>query len=305
MNVEKSGHITDLVPAYLNGTLEEDAAATVHAHLAFCPACRAEAAFWQEISAATRAAYQEIDAPANVLLDRVWATVDAETAASPAPSAGHGLHWLVQLLGAQMPLVRCGIWAASALTMALGCALELIASYGAGKALALIAPIVAAMGIAFVYGPESDPGLELALATPTSPRFVLLARLTLIYAYDILLALTASVVTVIVRGGAGLWPVIVLWLGPMLFLSALSLVLALLFGSGVGIAAALALWCARVMTFRVPWHVTDAWGAALDRFWRDDALLIPLAAALLLVAVLSLSRQERFTADVHVSVSAS
>jgi hypothetical protein len=305
MNVEKSGHITDLVPAYLNGTLEKDATAAVSAHLAICPACREEAAFWQEISAATRAAYQRIDAPANVLLDRVWATVDAETMAFPASSGGHGLHWLLQLLHGQIPLVRRGIWAASALTMVLGCLLELIAPYGAGKSLALIAPIVAAMGVAFVYGPESDPGLELALATPTSPRFVLLSRLTLVYAYDILLALAASVITVIVRGGVGLWPVIVLWLGPMLFLSALSLVLALLSSSGVGIAAALALWCARVMTFRVPWRVTDAWGVALDRFWRDDALLIPLAVALLLVAVLSLSRQERFAADIHVYGSAS
>lgn len=274
----RTAHIADLLSAYVAGTLDSATTTRVRAHLADCPACRAELAEWEAIASAALARYQQIDAPGDALLDRVW-----------------------HVLRGQVPLVRRGIWAASALTMALGCLVELIAPYGVGSVLAVFAPIVAALGVAFVYGPETDPCLEIALATPTSPRLVLLARLTLVYAYDILLALAASVVIAAAHGGAELWPVIVLWLGPMLFLSALSLMLSLLFGSGVGIGGALALWAVRVFMARVPWRTADAWSDTINRFWRNDTLLIPLAAALLLIAVLSLPRQERFAAGAHLA----
>ncbi len=147
------------------------------------------------------------------------------------------------------------------------------------------------MGIAFVYGPENDPSLEIALATPTSPRLVLMGRLTLVYAYDILLAVTASAVIIAARGGTGLWPVIVLWLGPMLFLSALSLVLSLLFGSVTGISTALVIWAARIMAGS-RWLPTGERNLFI-RFWGSSTLLIPLAAALFLVAFLAVSWQGR------------
>lgn len=60
--------------------------------------------------------------------------------------------------------------------------------------------MIAAVGLALVYGPEVDPGLELALATPTAPRSVLLARMTLVFAYDLGLALAANAVVLAVRG---------------------------------------------------------------------------------------------------------
>lgn len=292
MTRHTTNHIVDLLPAYVNGTLDPDDLRHVHAHLAGCETCRLALSEWEMVAGATQRAAQRVPAPSDALLARVWAEIDGVAAAPPARRpAPARLHWLWELLIGQLPLVRRGIWAASALTMALGCVIELFRPYGVGKALAVFAPVVAAMGIAFVYGPENDPSLEIALATPTSPRLVLLGRLTLVYAYDILLAVVASAVITAVRGGVGLWPVIVLWLGPMLFLSALSLVLSLLFGSVAGISTALIIWTTSIMAGGnwLPGGQRDVF----VRFWGSNALLIPLAAALLLVAFIAVSWQGR------------
>ncbi len=292
MNRETTEHVTEMLPAYLNGTLDAGMAARVETHLPTCSACRAELAEWQAIAESAPILYQQSPLPADALLSRVWSEIDraeTEEALSHPQHSARRLAWLWQLLVGQLPLVRRGIWTASALTMALGCVIELLRPYGIGKALAVFAPVVAAMGIAFVYGPENDPSLEIALATPTSPRLVLLGRLTLVYAYDILLAVVASAIITAIRGGAGLWLVIALWLGPMLFLSALSLVLSLLFGSVVGISTALIIWATRIMAggHWLPGGQRDVF----VRFWGSNMLLIPLAAALLLVAFVSVSWQ--------------
>jgi hypothetical protein len=292
MNRETTEHVADMLPAYLNGTLAAGTAARVEAHLSGCAACRTELAEWRAIAGAAPILYQQSPIPDDTLLSRVWSEIDRAEAETPHRRPALRLAWLWSLLVGQLPLVRRGIWTASALTMALGCIIELLRPYGVGKALAVVAPVVAAMGIAFVYGPENDPSLEIALATPTSPRLVLLGRLTLIYAYDILLAVIASAAITAARGGMGLWPVIVLWLGPMLFLSALSLVLSLLFGSATGISAALVIWAARIMADG-HWLPTGDRNLFI-RFWGSNMLLIPLAVALLLAAFVSVSWQGRF-----------
>jgi hypothetical protein len=291
MNRETTEHVADMLPAYLNGTLDAGTAARVEAHLPGCAACRAELAEWRAIAEAAPMLYRQSPIPADTLLSRVWSEVDRAEAETLRRRPALRLAWLWSLLIGQLPLVRRGIWTASALTMALGCIIELFRPYGVGEVLAVVAPVVAALGIAFVYGPENDPSLEIALATPTSPRLVLLGRLTLVYAYDILLAITASVAITAMRGGMGLWPVIVLWLGPMLFLSALSLVLSLLSGSVVGISTALVIWATRIMVGG-HWLPTSQRDLFI-RFWGSNTLLIPLAAALLLVAFVSVSWQGR------------
>ncbi|HEY7909195.1 MAG TPA: zf-HC2 domain-containing protein, partial [Thermomicrobiales bacterium] len=214
MNRETTEHVADMLPAYLNGTLAAGTAARVEAHLSGCAACRAELAEWRAIAEAAPLLYQQRPIPADTLLSRVWSEVDRAEAETLRRRPALRLAWLWSLLIGQLPLVRRGIWTASALTMALGCVIELFRPYGVGEVLAVVAPVVAAIGIAFVYGPENDPSLEIALATPTSPRLVLMGRLTLVYAYDILLAVTASAAITAARGGMGLWTVTVLWLGP-------------------------------------------------------------------------------------------
>ncbi|NUM44949.1 MAG: hypothetical protein HUU38_09600 [Anaerolineales bacterium] len=168
------------------------------------------------------------------------------------------------LLRSQLYIVRREIWAASALVIMLGAGISILIPTGGtlpdgtptpdGFALALVAPLVAAMGISFLYGPGVDPAVEIEEATPVTQRQILLARLTLVFGFNLALGLLASL-SVIVAGFLGLTapislPALIgLWLAPMTSLSALALFLTVLTGDSLaGVVASLGLWM--VQAFR-------------------------------------------------------
>ncbi|MCB9436233.1 MAG: hypothetical protein H6673_04470 [Anaerolineales bacterium] len=159
------------------------------------------------------------DVPLVTTAPRLAALV-AEMPSAPQQSYWRQL-WLI--LKAQIRVVRREIWLASLLIMTLGVFVT-IAQYQASsaQALALLAPLVSAAGVAFIYGPVVDPPMEILLSMPVSPRVVLLARLTLVYGFNLALGLAASVTLVMIQSGLSLWPLVVAWLVPMTFLSALA-----------------------------------------------------------------------------------
>jgi hypothetical protein len=181
--------------------------------------------------------------------------------------------------------------------MALGVVVALAArdASGAGLLFALVAPAVAAVGVAFVYGPENDPSLELALGTPTSPRLVLLARLALVFGFDLLVALGATLLLVAVRGDAAVWSVVSLWLGPMLFLSGLGLVVSLAVGPAAAALGALTLWSTRVLAAMPPGGSPAGVDGhrLLDGAWQAGPALAVIGLGLLAAAVVFVPRQER------------
>jgi hypothetical protein len=65
--------------------------------------------------------------------------------------------------------------------------------------------------------------MEIALATAVSPRTILLTRLSLLFAIDLILGLIASVVLANLHTEISLWPLVNTWLAPMACLSALAL----------------------------------------------------------------------------------
>ncbi|HEY6278706.1 MAG TPA: hypothetical protein VIX86_20530 [Streptosporangiaceae bacterium] len=107
----------------------------------------------------------------------------------------------------------------------------------------LLAPAIAAAGIAYAYGPGIDPAWELTQSMAVGDRMVLLVRALAVFGLNALLGLAASAasgVAVALTFG---------WLIPMTAACAIALAAATLTRSAnVGVAAGLAAWVITVLT---------------------------------------------------------
>lgn len=151
----------------------------------------------------------------------------------PRRNARARVIWAWLILRSQIRLVHPVTWAASTLVIALG-ALVTLAFYrpaqnGTELPFVILAPIVTACGVAFLYGLDVDPALELQLATPVSARLILLARLALLFGFNLIITLVFSIGLTRAQSQISLAPLIAAWLAPMTFLSALAFLLSVLF----------------------------------------------------------------------------
>jgi hypothetical protein len=143
----------------------------------------------------------------------------------------------------------------------------ILATLGTGTPyVALVAPAVAAAGIAYAYGPGIDPAWELSCSMAVSDRMVLLVRALAVFGLNATLGLIASAAS----GAAA--AVTFGWLVPMTAVCALALAAATLARSAnVGVAAGLAGWAITVLAAQ----------AANGRFTAavtDSALVVPYLA---------------------------
>jgi hypothetical protein len=281
----------ELLVEYAAGTLDPGRRRKVEAHLAACADCRADLAGWLGLAAAAQPPTDP--PPATELVYRVMVR---SALAEPTPAARSPWRFSLALVLAEARLLRIPVLVASALVLALAVALAAIQTTAAdgwsGNVLALVAPIVAAIGISGVYGPQRDPAFEVVAATPTTARLILLVRIALVFGYDLALAMAASgAVTVVGADAAGVVALVVAWLGPMALLSALCLLLTVWVGADIAIGAVLTLWAMRVLAgnvfadvtglvefFRAVWSTSPATGSA--------------TAALVLAAVVLAGRGE-------------
>ena len=118
-----------------------------------------------------------------------------------------------------------------------------LVSLGPGQSLVwLIAPAVAAVGIAFAYGPGIDPAWELSSSCAVPDRMVLLTRAVAVFGLNAVLGLLASVAS----GAAA--ALTLGWLIPMTAVCALALAVAVAARSAtVGAAAGVAAWVITVL----------------------------------------------------------
>lgn len=289
--------VGELLPFYAADTLGPEERRAVEEHLAVCADCRAELEFWTEVGSTIVKDNLAIPAPPAHLLDSALARVHDS---SSAP-----WKWAWQLLWAQVALLRREIWLASAFVMAIGYFIAVLgAPAGAAvNAIEVLAPFVAAAGVGMIYGADNDPAIEVTLATPTSPRQVLLARLALVFGYDLMLSLLATIGLLAVVPVDLLGGIILTWLGPMTLLSALALFLSVSIGTGNAIAAASLLWLSRWILHSAPGQASYSvqvgsslmsLGIAYESLWSNPLWLMVIAAALTIATLMIVGKQERF-----------
>jgi hypothetical protein len=114
---------------------------------------------------------------------------------------------------------------------------------------------------------------------------VLLARLSLVSGYNLLLALAATIALLVIVPPELLGTLILGWLGPMTFLSALALLLSLWIGTGNAIAIAYGLWIVQYVPYKMmgAWMASPGWSSiilAYQRFWQSPMLLLSLSILL-------------------------
>ena len=206
--------------------------------------------------------------PSDVDLGRVWLGVAAQVwRRQPG--------WLERLAGRLLrspglaralvttPSLLVGWVTATAVVLVAG----LLATLGTGTPyVALVAPAVAAAGIAYAYGPGIDPAWELSCSMAVSDRMVLLVRALAVFGLNAGLGLAASAAS----GAAA--AVTFGWLVPMTAVCALALAAATLARSAnVGVAAGLAGWAITVLAARA---ANGRFAAAVT----DSALVVPYLA---------------------------
>jgi hypothetical protein len=178
------------------------------------------------------------DWPGGVDLGRVWAGVAAEVWRRHPGRIERTVARLLRSPG----LARALLTAPSLLlpwliSMVVVFGVGALVSLGPGQPLVwLIAPAVAAVGIAFAYGPGIDPAWELSSSCAVSDRMVLLTRAVAVFALNAVLGLLASAAS----GAAA--ALTFGWLIPMTAVCALALAAAVaarsaVVGAGAGVAA--------------------------------------------------------------------
>lgn len=195
-------------------------------------------------------------------LDRVWAGVRAEVWNRPIRWSER---WAARILGSAglaralvaTPSLVLSWIVASVAVLAVG----IVATERTGTPwVALLAPALAGIGIAYAYGPGVDPAYELSQTMAVPDRLVLLTRGLAVYGLKADLALLASLVVGTAFG------LVIGWLLPMAAVSTVALAVTTICRSAnTGVAAALAAWAVIVL------------GQAYDR--RELAAAVEVNAA--------------------------
>jgi anti-sigma factor RsiW len=271
---------------YAADLLDEAERARFEKHLADCVECQADLLLWKAVADEIVASDAAEPAPAP-LAERTLEQIQQPTAPRLA------FRRAFQLLRSQTFLVQCEMWPATASVMALGVIVALIS--GHAEFIYFIAPLIAAASLSLLFGPEHDPAHELALSTPTSSWKLLLARLSIVSAYNLVLALAALLILMIAFPPGFLGTLALGMLAPMAFLSALALLLSIWIGTSNAIAISYILWFLQSIPYQFigAWTVSPAWSSfllAYREFWRSPMLLFAFSVPLLLIALWSANR---------------
>lgn len=271
---------------YAANQLNESERAEFENHLSGCVDCQADLTLWASVASEINASDSAVPAPAHL--------ADSALEAIYAPSKlMRAFRNTTQLLRMQLLLIHNELWFGSAALMLIFVAMALLVARI--EVLYFFAPMVAAGMVTLIYGSENDPATELTFSTPISPWKILLARLTLVSAYNVLLTGCATLILILILPLQNLGEFMLGWLAPMTFLSALALLLSLWIGTGNAIFVSYTLWAAQyaALTSFSEWFAAAApWLEMYRRFWKDPALLFLLGFTFILFALWSVGREQ-------------
>ncbi|WP_067173209.1 zf-HC2 domain-containing protein [Microtetraspora niveoalba] len=287
-------HPTELLPDYAAGVLPDPAA--VEAHVRVCAECATEVESWGKVRSAVAERTAAVAAPAPSILAAIRERIGAAGAraqARPHPVPRYAGEvgrrpWrrALGLFTRQRTLIRWPVWVVSLAAIVVGGVIAAqVSSAGlAPRVLAVVIPLAAALAVAGACGSDREPVGELVAATPTSPRVVLLARLTLVLG---VIGAGGALVTLALaplEPVAGLLGLAAAWFGPLVPLSALSFTLSVLWRPSVGVGAAMALWLLRLLS--MTGEIDRVVAATVERLWTPGAGVLTGAAVLVVVTVL-------------------
>lgn len=287
--------MNSLLPEYTAGGLSEYQRQSIESHLETCDECRADLAFWKMISSETRLVNQGVSVQQQVL-EKALTEIHASQRKPGMIRQG----WI--LLRSQIPLVRHEIWPASAAIMIIGYFAAILV--GKEVIIQVLAPMVAAASIAMIFGPSNDPVSELMGSVPTSPRQILLARLSIVFGYNLLLSLIASVCLLPVFPALLLPQLVMSWLAPMTFISALALFLSIYFGTENAIIVAYGVWILKYAFLGIfSVNLIQPGSSILTlfngywQFWQHPTWMIAVGILLLIGAVWAAGKVEYRSLD--------
>lgn len=147
----------------------------------------------------------------------------------------------IALLLSQLRVIQREIWLASTFVLMIGVLVTLTSESPDLLSFSVLAPIVAAAGVALLYDTDMRAMLEIEETTLASARLLLMARLTLVFGFNLIVALIGSVILALLDNETLLLPLIMSWLAPMTFLSGLAFFLSImgsdtLFGASMSVA---------------------------------------------------------------------
>ncbi len=275
------------LPLYVSGELDPAQRREMENHLTTCDLCREECSIWQETSDAVNAGDRMLKPSTNLLPRAIHAIHHRSSPFNELARA-----WAI--LKFQVPVVKRDLWPASAAVVFIGVAVSIVANRI--QLFSWVAPLMAAAMIAAIYGPENDEAGELTNSTRTSQWKILLARLALVFSYNLGLGLIGTLSLSLFTDVSLFWPILAAWLAPMAFLSMLALLLSMWLGTGKAIGTVYAFWLLQY----IPLSIFNLWGDntatmqfqdTFAAFWQNPQLLLGLAGLLLAFALLSCSLQ--------------
>lgn len=271
---------------YVANQLGEDERAEFETHMSGCVNCQADLELWTMVSDEITASGSAVQAPTHLAASALE-VIDRPSKLTRA------FRGTVQLLWAQSFLVHREMFPASAAVMAITTIVALLSKHI--EVVYFIAPMVAAASLAILFGPEQDPAHELILATATSPWKILLARLSIVSAYNLLLILVVAMILLFLVPIDLFGTMIFGWLAPMTFLSVLALLLSLWLGTSNAVAITYILWIAQYVPYKSigAWMVSPEWSSAIaayQHFWHSPLILFMLSLPLLAITLWSTKR---------------